>query len=220
VVRLAVLLAACPLLAHGPITTKLTWTKEISRIVYKRCATCHRENGTAPFAMLTYEETRPWATAIKEEVLARRMPPWGAIKGFGEFEPDLGLTQEEIHLLADWVEGGAPEGEPQFLPSKPNHTLEEKERVPKGVLVEGRLRLRAPMKLAALRPAAVEKGASLKVVARTPRGLVPLLWLYEFDPRHVQTYRLRDPVPLPAGTLVEVDGKGSITLLPASVIKK
>jgi len=70
--------------AHEPITTKLTWTREISRIFYKRCVTCHRAGGKAPMPLVTYEEARPWAKAIKEEVLERRMPPWGAVKGFGE----------------------------------------------------------------------------------------------------------------------------------------
>ena len=68
---------------------------------------------------MTYAEARPWAAAIKEEVLERRMPPWGAVKGFGEFKDDQGLTQEQIELIADWVEGGAPEGDPKLLPKVP-----------------------------------------------------------------------------------------------------
>src|SRR5579864_3454608 len=97
--------------AHEPITTKLTWTQEIARIVYKRCASCHHEGGAA-FSLMTYDEARPWAKAIKEEVLERRMPPWEAVKGFGEFREDRGLTQEELETISAWVEGGAPEGEP------------------------------------------------------------------------------------------------------------
>ena len=70
--------------AHDIITTKITWSKEVSRLVYKRCASCHRKGGSA-FSLMTYEESRPWAKAIKEEVLERRMPPWGAVKGFGGY---------------------------------------------------------------------------------------------------------------------------------------
>src|SRR5580692_11963623 len=104
--------------AHDIITTKITWTKEISRLVYKRCASCHREGGSA-FSLLTYDEARPWAKAIKEEVLERRMPPWEAVKGFGEFRDDRGLTQEELETISSWVEGGAPEGDPKYLPRQP-----------------------------------------------------------------------------------------------------
>src|ERR1043166_8088983 len=62
---------------HDIITTPVTWNREISRIFYSRCVSCHREGGSA-FSMTAYKETFPWRTAIKEEVLERRMPPWGA----------------------------------------------------------------------------------------------------------------------------------------------
>src|SRR5216683_417963 len=86
--------------AHDVITTKITWSKEISRLFFKRCASCHREGGSS-FSLTKYEEARPWAKAIKEEALERRMPPWGAVKGFGDFRDDQGLTQEELHLISD-----------------------------------------------------------------------------------------------------------------------
>src|SRR3954471_24469127 len=104
--------------AHDPITTNLTWSKEISRIVYQRCANCHRPQGRA-MSLLTYEEARPWAKAIRDEVLNRRMPPWGAVKGVGEFRDDASLSQTEMDLLVNWVEGGAPEGDAIYLPPVP-----------------------------------------------------------------------------------------------------
>ena len=79
------LLAALPAFAHDVITTKITYNREILRIIQARCASCHKPGGTA-FSLLTYDEARPWAKAIQEEVLERRMPPWGAIKGFGDFQ--------------------------------------------------------------------------------------------------------------------------------------
>ena len=86
------LLACAPLLAHEPITTKLTWTREISRVINKHCAGCHHEGGRA-MALATYEDARPWAKAIRDEVLNRRMPPWDAVKGVGEFRDDPSLSQ-------------------------------------------------------------------------------------------------------------------------------
>ena len=69
---------------------------------------------------MTYQEARPWAKAIKEEVLERRMPPFAAVKGFGPVKEENALTQEEMHLIADWVEGGSPEGDdPKLLPKMP-----------------------------------------------------------------------------------------------------
>ena len=96
--------------AHDVITTKITFSREISRLLYSRCASCHHPGGSA-FSLLTYQEARPWAKAIEEEVLERRMPPWGAVKGFGALKDDPSPTQEEIDWIAQWVEGGAPEGD-------------------------------------------------------------------------------------------------------------
>ena len=104
---------------HDVITTKITFDREIIRIVQARCATCHREGGSA-FSLMTYSEARPWAKAMQEEVLERRMPPWGAVKGFGEFRDDQALTPEQIELIADWVEGGAPKESPKTSRNLPN----------------------------------------------------------------------------------------------------
>src|SRR5229473_6797288 len=81
-------------------------------------APCHREVGTA-FPLMTYQDAQPRASAIKDAVLQRRMPPWGAVKGFGDFRNDQGLTAEQLELIVDWEEGGAPEGEEKDLPAPP-----------------------------------------------------------------------------------------------------
>jgi hypothetical protein len=69
-------------------------------------------------SLLTYEEARPWAKAIRDEVTSRRMPPWGAVAGIGDFADDPSLSTPEIDLLVAWVEGGAPEGDPVYLPHR------------------------------------------------------------------------------------------------------
>ncbi len=60
---------------------------------------------------LTYAETRPWAKAIREQVLARKMPPWFADPAYGHFANDRSLSQSEIDTLAAWVNAGAPAGD-------------------------------------------------------------------------------------------------------------
>jgi hypothetical protein len=94
--------------AHNPITTKVTWTREISALLERRCVSCHRPGGYAGFSFTTYNDARPWAVAIKEEVLAGSMPPWGAAPGVGHFANDRRLTRHEQELVAAWVDGGAP----------------------------------------------------------------------------------------------------------------
>lgn len=104
--------------SHEPITTNVRFNKEVIRILQKSCLDCHaagKIKGDIPLS--TYEEARPWAKAIKEEVLEKRMPPYQAVRGFGNFHRNYGLSQREVDLLVSWVEGGAPKGEAKDLPT-------------------------------------------------------------------------------------------------------
>ena len=67
--------------------------------------------GSAPMPLTTYEDVRPWARAIKEQVLTRRMPKWHAARGFGAFSNDPTLTPLEMALITSWVDGGLPRGD-------------------------------------------------------------------------------------------------------------
>jgi len=104
--------------AHDPITTKVTFTREISAILAARCVTCHSPRGSAPMPLTTYAEVRPWARAIKEQVLTRRMPKWHAARGFGAFANDPTLTPLESALIVSWVDGGLPEGAATRTPAR------------------------------------------------------------------------------------------------------
>jgi hypothetical protein len=105
--------------AHEPITTKVRFNKEVVRIFARSCLSCHRPGGIAFFSLATYEDARPWAKAIKEEMLEKRMPVWHAVKGFGSFRNAPRLTQREMDLIVNWVEGGAPKGEDKDYPATP-----------------------------------------------------------------------------------------------------
>jgi len=104
--------------AHEPITTKVRFNKEVVRILERNCYGCHKPGGFAPWSLVTYDEARPWAKAIKEEILEKRMPVWHAVKGYGEFSNAPLMTQREIDLIVNWVEGGAPKGDDKDLPEK------------------------------------------------------------------------------------------------------
>src|SRR2546428_1977813 len=128
--------------AHDPSAAPITWNREVSRIVYERCASCHRVGGTS-FSLMTYQDAQPRASAIKDAVLSGRMPPWGAVKGFGHFRNDQGLTQEQIALISDWVEGGTTKGNnPNALPPPPKFDKPPQLEIPKNaIVVSGELRL-------------------------------------------------------------------------------
>jgi mono/diheme cytochrome c family protein len=187
--------------AHDPITTNLTWTKEISRVVYQHCAGCHRPGGRA-MSLLTYEEARPWAKAIRDEVLNRRMPPWDAVKGVGEFRDDPSLSQPEMDLLVSWVEGGAPEGNPIYLPASPRAEEEIAKPEAAGTEVREARSVKAAMRLHAITPS-----GAVEVVASLPDGQVKrLLWIPDFRAEWNRTYVLKTPLRLPVGSKLLVYG--------------
>ncbi len=100
----------------APATGEVTFHKDVEPLLQSRCQGCHRPGEAAPMALLTYKEVRPWAKAIKEAVLDRKMPPWYADGAHGQFANDRRLSKEEIAKLAAWVDGGAKEGDPRDAP--------------------------------------------------------------------------------------------------------
>ena len=65
---------------------------------------------------LSYRQTRPWAKAVRDAVLSRKMPPWFADPNYGHFSNDRSLSKQEMETLAAWVSSGAPEGDPKDAP--------------------------------------------------------------------------------------------------------
>src|SRR5262245_5973282 len=105
--------------AHEPITTKVMFNKEVIRILEHNCLACHAPGRIkSDIPLTTYDEARPWAKAIKEEVLEKRMVPFQAVKGYGSFVHDYTLPQRDVELLVSWIEGGAPRGEAKDYPKE------------------------------------------------------------------------------------------------------
>lgn len=93
-----------------------TFSKEVVRIFQQHCQTCHHEGDIAPFSLVTYEESKPYAQLIKIMTQTRQMPPWKPADGCGEFKDERRLTQEEIDTIGKWADAGAPEGNRADLP--------------------------------------------------------------------------------------------------------
>ncbi len=107
--------------AQTPATAapQATFTKEVAPILQQHCQECHRPNAIAPMSLLTYEEVRPWAKAIKERVSAHMMPPWfiDPNVGINKFKNYGGLSEDEIATIVKWVDAGAPRGNPSDMPA-------------------------------------------------------------------------------------------------------
>lgn len=187
---------------HDVITTNLTYTRDISRIFIKRCVACHASGSSIP--LTSYAEVRPWAVGIKEQVLSRSMPPWGAVKGFGNFSPDHALTQEEILIIATWVIGGAPEGNPALLPSRSSQMSGQPAAgMRDAVVITTPATLHHPLAVAGIRPLSERTVNSARILAYLPNGdIEPLIWLYQFDPKWNRAFHFREPLELPAGSRI------------------
>lgn len=213
-----ILITAATAAAHDIITTPITWDHEISRIVYTHCASCHHEGGVA-FSLMTYADARPWAVAIKEETLARTMPPWGAVKGFGDFRNDQALTPEQLELIVSWVGGGVPEGDAKDLPAAPNLD-QPAPALPlhDAIAVSGEFELRQPFTADGLLPKSVPEDAAFQVTAELPDGSIePLLWFEDYHAKFAHPFLYRNPIELPAGTKIHGVPQGStVLLLPAA----
>jgi hypothetical protein len=102
-----------------PRPAPVTFTKDVAPILYKNCVRCHRPDEIAPMSLLTYQEARPWAKAIRQRVAERTMPPWFADPAHGEFSNDLRLSQPDIDTIVAWVDRGAAKGDDRDMPPPP-----------------------------------------------------------------------------------------------------
>src|SRR5580704_11256246 len=86
----------------------VTFTKDIVPILQRSCQGCHRPDSLGPMSLVTYEETRPWAKAMKSRTALRNrqgvMPPWYIEKDIGiqHYKNDLSLSEDEIAKISKW----------------------------------------------------------------------------------------------------------------------
>jgi hypothetical protein len=81
--------------------------REIVRILDRHCVMCHHDGGLS-VPLETYEQTWVQGKKIRASILARHMPPWGAVPGYGQFVNDNSLTLRETQFMVSWVEGLGP----------------------------------------------------------------------------------------------------------------
>lgn len=96
--------------------SEVTYSHQIARVFQQHCVQCHRPGEIGPFSLTNYEEVVGWAEMIREVVSEQRMPPWHADPKHGKFANDWRLSDTDKQLIYDWVDAGAPEGDPAKLP--------------------------------------------------------------------------------------------------------
>jgi hypothetical protein len=95
---------------------EVTFHKDVEPILQNRCQGCHHKGDIAPMSLMTYAEARPWAKAIRNATVQKKMPPWFADPKYGHFENDSSMSQSEIDTLSAWADSGAREGDEKDAP--------------------------------------------------------------------------------------------------------
>lgn len=214
--------AAVTLIGHSRITTRISWHTDIKPIVDRHCVSCHTTRDQ-PVSLESYQDARPWARAIREEVLERRMPPWYARPGGARFANDRRLSPVEIDLLVAWADGGAPEGKPvgqaltsqpaAAVPADPARDRQSQAAEPIGperglVLPPGVTRSRSATRWTSVVPHCPSPLGSLSLTIE-PRTGAPHVILEITDVSKASArdpYRLSEPLTIPSGTRIEVSG--------------
>lgn len=112
-----VLMLLCAVGAATAGSQSATFYNDILPILQQHCQACHRPGEPGPMPLLDYEQTKPWASAIRQVVTSRQMPPWFADPSIGRFANDRSLRAADIQTIAGWVDAGAPAGDPKDTPN-------------------------------------------------------------------------------------------------------
>ncbi len=108
-------------LVAGGVSAEITYSRDVAPILYRKCTACHHPNDIAPMSLMDYKSVRPWAKAIREAVLLKRMPPWFADPSTGHFSNDPSLSESEKQIITEWVDQGAKEGNSRDTPPAPSY---------------------------------------------------------------------------------------------------
>lgn len=85
---------------------------QVKPIIEKKCVSCHRADGYAPFSLESYADVKKRSEFIKYVVGTGYMPPWKANNHYRSFANDKSLTTSEKKLLLQWLDSGCVEGKP------------------------------------------------------------------------------------------------------------
>src|SRR5438067_5886340 len=96
-----------------------TFSEHIAPIIYKSCTPCYHSGAAAPFSLIVYSDVKKHAKTIALTVESKVMPPWPADPSYSHFRDEKYLTEDEIELIKEWVNDGAPQGDSTKTPAVP-----------------------------------------------------------------------------------------------------
>src|ERR1043166_2676761 len=109
-------LALAGLCAAATTSSQVTFYKDVLPVLQRNCQSCHRPGEAGPMSFISYESTRPWAKAIKDAVVTKKMPPWFADPHYGKFANDRSVSETDLKMLVAWADTGAKAGDATDAP--------------------------------------------------------------------------------------------------------
>lgn len=94
----------------------VNYGEHVAAIIKQHCQECHRQNTTAPFTLLTYDEVKDMGEMISEVVREQRMPPCFASSEQTEIVNRKVMSKLERDTVVAWVNSGMPAGDLSLAP--------------------------------------------------------------------------------------------------------
>lgn len=149
-------------LSHETVTTTVLFDREIVRILDTHCVMCHMTDGPS-LPLETYEQTWLERRDIRDEVIARHMPPWAAVPGYGRFVNENSLTLRETQFVVSWVEGLGPRNAGTVFTNTVDAGASRPSEIRAGFPHAGHWRLGEPNLMRPLPAASIEAGQASRV---------------------------------------------------------
>jgi len=97
----------------------VNWAQDIAPILYNNCTSCHHFGGLAPNSLMTYGEAFNARYFIQSYTQSGYMPPWPPDPQFKHLAHERVISASDKYKIAQWVMGGAPEGNSNLAPNPP-----------------------------------------------------------------------------------------------------
>ena len=99
---------------------EITFSEHIAPVIHNNCTPCHRPGEAGPFPLITYNDLKKRTKMIRLVTSTRYMPPWPADRHYQSYVNERGLTENEIKLISEWIDNGAPIGDSTKIPELPD----------------------------------------------------------------------------------------------------
>jgi hypothetical protein len=93
-----------------PGSSQITFLKDVAPVIKSHCIACHKDNGSAPFSLQTYNDVKKRAAFILEVIEDKYMPPYPADPLFAAHANTNVVSQKEISIIKNWIRDGKLKG--------------------------------------------------------------------------------------------------------------